>query len=314
MTLVCLGAGVASAQTTVPDEEAPATTEEQPTSEFAPDGETQDAVEPSAAGDDAATDTQAVEEAPETQARGDRSPRLVREDVSPGKIYWAGTRKARFVYKHRGAGSVDLRIEAVKRGKGRVIKTWRKNDVPADTRQKIRWDGRKSGGGRVRRGRFFFRVEEAGGPALARKRATGTRGLRIRPAIFPVRARHDYWDGWGAGRGHQGTDVGARCGAPMVAAEAGRVAYKGYDGGGYGNYVVINVRSKPRAEVYAHLKRSASVRRGGRVKTGEHIGKVGATGNASGCHLHFEYWRGDYPGGHATPRSTKRLRAWDRWS
>src|SRR3954452_164913 len=44
--------------------------------------------------------------------------------------------------------------------------------------------------------------------------------------VFPVRGRHEYWDGFGAGRHHEGVDVGARCRTKLVATEAGRVQYK----------------------------------------------------------------------------------------
>ncbi len=312
VALLCLGAGVASAQTAPPPEtetdEAPTASDtDDPAAEAA--GDTQNS---SGEG----TDTDGGEPA-DRSARA-RAPRLLVENVRPHKIYFAGKQPAEFRYEHRGAGRADLRVEAVRHGKGKrkpkVIQAWREDNVPADKKQLIRWDGSRSRGGHVRKGKFFFRVETVDGLNLRRKRADGRRSLLIKPAIFPIRARHQYWDGFGAGRGHQGQDLGARCGAKLVAAEPGKVVARSYDGGGYGYYLIINVRGQRRAEVYGHLKRAAKVRKGKRVKTGEKIGLVGATGNASGCHLHFEYWKGDYPGGHATPRVTKRLRAWDKYS
>jgi murein DD-endopeptidase MepM/ murein hydrolase activator NlpD len=65
-----------------------------------------------------------------------------------------------------------------------------------------------------------------------------------------------------------------------------------------------------------HLKKKAIPREGSKVKRGEKIGEVGDTGNASGCHLHFEKWTapGYYEGGHASRSVTKALKKWDRHS
>jgi len=134
-------------------------------------------------------------------------------------------------------------------------------------------------------------------------------------AIFPVRARHTYGDGFGAGRGHQGQDIFARCGARLVAAEGGRIQTRDYHYAA-GNYVVIDVRGSAKDHVYMHLERRSPYGRGDRVPTGAKIGTVGETGNASGCHLHFELWSapGYYEGGSPMARVTKVLRRWDRQS
>ena len=313
VAMLCVGAGAASAQTVADEPTADATTAEGDTTTTTEDAGTQDtgAADPGAT-DDAAATTAEQDSGDATEKR--RAPRLLLENVDPHQIYFAGKRPATFHYKFTGTGATDLKIQVVKKGPGKVINGWSKNNVPADQKQQVRWDGSKKGGGHIRKGRFFFRVQTADGQALRRKRASGKREFWVRPAIFPVRGRHQYWDGFGAGRNHQGQDIGANCGTTLVAAEAGRVAYKAYNGGGYGYYLVINVRNQARAEVYGHLKRPATVREGARVKTGQKIGLVGATGNASGCHLHFEYWKGDWPGGNAIARVTKRLRTWDGWS
>ena len=70
----------------------------------------------------------------------------------------------------------------------------------------------------------------------------------------------------------------------------GRVLRRGFDPVLYGNYLLIHGQGEHRGYFYAHMRRSAAVRRGDRVWAGERVGAVGETGNARtvGCHLHFE--------------------------
>jgi murein DD-endopeptidase MepM/ murein hydrolase activator NlpD len=54
---------------------------------------------------------------------------------------------------------------------------------------------------------------------------------------------------------------------------------------------------------------------GRHVRTGQRIGIVGSTGDATACHLHFEYWKNDWwNGGRALPSVTRVLKRWDSWS
>jgi peptidoglycan hydrolase-like protein with peptidoglycan-binding domain len=87
-------------------------------------------------------------------------------------------------------------------------------------------------------------------------------------------------------RMHTGIDYPARAGARVVAAGRGCVQSTGYDAGGYGNLVVIAHRAGM-TSWYAHLA-SISVRPGRCLVAGNSVGTVGATGNATGPHLHFE--------------------------
>ena len=150
----------------------------------------------------------------------------------------------------------------------------------------------------------------AGGGGIGAGGGGGTTTGTDEDHLFPVPAKHTYGDGYGAGRGHEGQDIFARCGKPLIAARAGKIKYRGYDGGA-GNYVVINGKGTPRDYMYAHLRRRAPVRVGERIAIGDRIGKVGQSGNASGCHLHFELWRGDWNG---RPDVTRKLKKWDKYS
>jgi peptidoglycan hydrolase-like protein with peptidoglycan-binding domain len=87
-------------------------------------------------------------------------------------------------------------------------------------------------------------------------------------------------------RFHTGIDYPAAAGTPVGAAGRGQVMFAGWDSSGYGNLVVVE---HPRAvrSWYAHLA-GIAVSRGAYVAAGNRIGTVGATGHATGPHLHFE--------------------------
>jgi murein DD-endopeptidase MepM/ murein hydrolase activator NlpD len=130
---------------------------------------------------------------------------------------------------------------------------------------------------------------------------------------FPVVGAHDYGTAenrFGGARDHGGQDVLAPCGEPVVAALGGKVTDVKYEGAA-GNYTVVRAGDGT-SEVYMHLRDAASVRPGERVAAGERIGRVGQTGDASTCHLHFELWTapGWYAGGHAID-PLPALRRWD---
>jgi len=90
---------------------------------------------------------------------------------------------------------------------------------------------------------------------------------------------------------HKGIDIKAPQGAPVIAA-AGGVVQKSGTQRGYGQYVVIE-HSAEFSTVYGHLKERL-VEVGEEVRAGETIGLLGATGNATTHHVHFEVvWKGD---------------------
>jgi murein DD-endopeptidase MepM/ murein hydrolase activator NlpD len=129
--------------------------------------------------------------------------------------------------------------------------------------------------------------------------------------VFPVQGKHTYGDGLGAGRGHEGQDLLAKCGEPVVAAEPGRVQANKYQSAA-GNYVVIDGKGKLEDMAYMHLRRRSHLREGQKVRAGERIGAVGDTGDATACHLHFEIWSnpGWYQGG-SPEDPAPRLHRWD---
>jgi murein DD-endopeptidase MepM/ murein hydrolase activator NlpD len=136
-----------------------------------------------------------------------------------------------------------------------------------------------------------------GTPAPAPTPAPTTTGAYV----FPVAGPHTIGGGFGAARGtrsHQGQDIMAACGTPLVAISRARVKMVKYQGAA-GNYVVIRNKKLKQDYVYAHLATRAPVVKRQLVLPGQQIGVVGDTGNASACHLHFELWAGKYyRGGH----------------
>lgn len=85
---------------------------------------------------------------------------------------------------------------------------------------------------------------------------------------------------------HQGTDIGAPTGTPIVAAFAGRVTTADFLGG-YGLTVILRHNDSSLETLYAHMS-ELFVRPGEWVEQGSVIGRVGSTGNSTGPHLHFE--------------------------
>jgi murein DD-endopeptidase MepM/ murein hydrolase activator NlpD len=90
-------------------------------------------------------------------------------------------------------------------------------------------------------------------------------------------------------RAHKGIDYAAPTGTRVKATGDGVVEFAGYHQGGYGNLVVLRHQSKY-TTWYGHLSRFApGIRKGARVAQGDVIGFVGATGLATGPHLHYEF-------------------------
>jgi murein DD-endopeptidase MepM/ murein hydrolase activator NlpD len=91
----------------------------------------------------------------------------------------------------------------------------------------------------------------------------------------------------GTQRMHKGVDYAAPSGTPIMAAGDGRVVSAGWQGG-YGNAVVID-HGRGHTTLYAHMSRTAKLKRGDRVSQGQVIGYVGSTGMSTGPHLHYEF-------------------------
>ncbi len=96
------------------------------------------------------------------------------------------------------------------------------------------------------------------------------------------------------GRNHNGIDLAAAQGTPVVAAQGGTVTVNDFDANGYGNWVAI--RHPDGSETrYGHLVGKSPIAEGTQVTQGQVIGQVGSTGRSTGPHLHYEVRIGGKP-------------------
>lgn len=102
-------------------------------------------------------------------------------------------------------------------------------------------------------------------------------------------------------RMHKGVDYAAPTGTPVKSTGDGKIAFRGVKGG-YGNVIILQHGGKY-STVYGHLSRFKSgLGVGSRVNQGQVIGYVGATGLATGPHLHYEF---RVNGAHTNPLTVK---------
>lgn len=114
-----------------------------------------------------------------------------------------------------------------------------------------------------------------------------------------------------SGRSHQGQDISAAEGTPIVSPRAGVVHWRAYQAVGAGHYLVIRA-DDGRDLVFMHLREgSLTVAKGAAVAAGQRIAEVGSSGASEGPHLHFEIWpTGWWEAGSAPIDPLPQLQAW----
>jgi len=260
-----------------------------------------------------------------TAARGPADPGSPQTEtaVTTGRYLFDSAAGVAFSYRLADSTPDSVSVALVRVSDGSVLHTWTADAVAPGEKQTVTWSGIENG--KVQPdGRYAFRlVAHSPSGATARNAANDDPqrdAFDLHGYTFPLRGKHSYGTGvdrFGAprsGHRHEGQDVLAACGTPIVAARGGVVKAKRYQSAA-GNYVAIDARGTGIDFFYAHLRSPSPLSVGDRVYTGERIGNVGATGDAHGCHLHFEMWTspGWYSGGHPyDPLSY--LKAWDRYS
>jgi murein DD-endopeptidase MepM/ murein hydrolase activator NlpD len=236
---------------------------------------------------------------------------LTEARVAPERAFF-GARPVRVAFRFRADGPLDLRVEIRRRDAARPARRWLLLGASPIDLHRLRWDGHNTKGRAARVGTYRVSV----GPRTGRLVPAGR--FMLHGHFYPVRGAHWFRGPVGqfgaprsGGRIHEGFDVNAACGTPLVAARAGRVRYSAYDPVLYGHRVIIRGRQTRRDYWYAHLLPGVPVHEGDQVRTGQRIGGIGATGNARavGCHLHFEIRARGVP---IDPEPL--LTAWDGWS
>jgi murein DD-endopeptidase MepM/ murein hydrolase activator NlpD len=253
---------------------------------------------------------------PAAEAPGAGALSLLSAQATPRKSFFYGFRypSVRFAIASTQAQN-DLQIDVVN-SLGEVARSFFRNDVEPNAEVRIRWDGLTSEGRPAHNGRYSFRIGAQAAPEVAARASASTEPLNLGFALygyaFPILGGR-----FGAGRSghtHQGQDTMAACGTPLIAARGGTVQYSGYQYAA-GNYVVIDGKGTTLDFMYAHLAEPSPLLTGEPVRTGQPIGIVGDTGDATACHLHFEIWTapGWYEGGSPVD-PLPYLEKWDRYS
>jgi murein DD-endopeptidase MepM/ murein hydrolase activator NlpD len=128
----------------------------------------------------------------------------------------------------------------------------------------------------------------SGGRTTTRPPAQYTGGAFAWPAAGGYISQYYHW-------GHPALDIAGDYGTAIKAAAGGTVVYAGWKSNG-GGYQVWIAHGGGLYTTYSHLS-SVGVSYGEQVGRGEFIGRMGASGWATGSHLHFEVWRGGEPWG-----------------
>jgi murein DD-endopeptidase MepM/ murein hydrolase activator NlpD len=201
-----------------------------------------------------------------------------------------------------GKGKVRIRIDLVKSGSRIVAKRltygWKTTGK--------HYDRSWTPAGQLAPGSYVARihaVDSAGRALLRSATASGKSRLQIIvppvsvvDGVFPVQGAWTWGSdggGFGADRGdhsHQGQDISAAEGTPLVSPVAGSVFFRDFQKGGAGYYMVIRGEDG-RDYVFMHLlEGSPLLEKGDVVAKGQQFAQVGNSGRSSGPHLHFEIW------------------------
>ena len=238
---------------------------------------------------------------------------VYRSSVSPDEAFFAGERPATLRYAFHSSGRRrEVVVRVIDPTTGEAYARWTREQARPGTVYERSWSGSNRNGAPAANGRYAFRISSPG----RREFAGGS--FHLYGYKFPIDGPHGTRGPIGEfgaervdGRVHRGFDVTAPCGTPLEAVRGGEVERRGYDPELFGHFIEVDARSSPIDYFYAHMREPATAGSGDHVKTGEVLGEVGLTGNASGtpCHLHVEIRAS---GRTVDPKPY--LNRWDRYS
>jgi hypothetical protein len=249
--------------------------------------------------------------------------------------------RLRFRVRQRGVERVRARVVVLRLPRRAPVARMSVGWVRTGRQISVRWPA----GVALREGRYLVRlhVKDSRGRTLRRSaRAPGRASIRVRapavvapavpgpvalmpapapspggPGVFPVAGAFSFGGAdarFGAGRRghlHQGQDITAAAGTPVVAPYGGVIASTSFQADGAGEYVVLDA-ADGRDYFFAHcIRGSTVVSERAVVAAGAPLCAVGSTGGSSGPHLHFEIWNIGWriAGGHPIDPLPE-LRAW----
>jgi murein DD-endopeptidase MepM/ murein hydrolase activator NlpD len=243
---------------------------------------------------------------------------MVEAKAQTRRLLFQGGRRATVSFYVRGTSPADVAVDVVRASDRVAVAHAAITGAAPGTVQSVDWDGTTAGIAQPE-GRYVFQVSASVAGGAARAAQAGApiprrESFWLVRNVFPIAGAHTYGDSFGvqrAGHVHEGQDVMAVCGTPLVAVHSGKAKFVGSQSQA-GNYIVISSDDGTADYAYMHLRDRALVAKGAAVATGEPIGFVGRTGDATACHLHFELWPapGWYTGGQAVDPAPS-LKAWD---
>ncbi len=203
--------------------------------------------------------------------------------VSPNSI--APGKPVTFAFRANGHGRVRARVDILASGRAPVRA--RLGIVRAGKQLSVGWTPPA-----LSAGTYTARLVITRGRSRTYERAPLAVVAPLPAGLFPVQGPYSFGgpdSRFGTARDghtHQGQDVAAAEGTPVVSPVAGTVNVVAYHAKGAGHYIVISGDY-----VFMHLQAgSIVVAEGQAVTPGQRIAAVGSTGDAGGPHLHFEYW------------------------
>jgi murein DD-endopeptidase MepM/ murein hydrolase activator NlpD len=243
-----------------------------------------------------------------------RISKLVSKVRGSGAYFVQGLATPTLTVRARHAGNAKVKVLD---SAGSVVQTIPVSFAGAESRA-VSWNGMTPASFA---GDAIYRLKLGKSNSAGATASGQTQPFALHLHAFPVPGPHNFGGAdarFGAPRSghvHQGQDIPASCGQKEIVDETGDVKVNAFQASGAGYYVVIHGRITGTDSVYMHLQRPSWAPAGTIVYAGQQIGRVGATGDAQGCHLHFERWTapGWFSGG-APYDPLPELLYWDSYS